>query len=165
MEKLSAGKMLFDMQKIELSKMLKIASESNLAAGIERMISISVDNPHPEITVSIDQNRFLQVMSNLISNAIKYSPNHGNVSIQVNRREHLIRVSVIDQGPGIPPEFQDRLFQKFVQADSSDTRKQGGTGLGLAISRELMEAMHGSLDFERDRHGGANFFLELPTKV
>nr|WP_314862188.1 GAF domain-containing protein [uncultured Undibacterium sp.] len=165
MEKLSAGKMLFDMQRIELSKMLKIASESNLAAGIERMISISVDNPHPEITVSIDQNRFLQVMSNLISNAIKYSPNHGNVSIQVNRREHLIRVSVIDQGSGIPPEFQDRLFQKFVQADSSDTRKQGGTGLGLAISRELMEAMHGSLDFERDRHGGANFFLELPTKV
>nr|WP_315486726.1 GAF domain-containing protein [uncultured Undibacterium sp.] len=165
MEKLSAGKMLFDMQKIELSKMLVIASESNLAAGIERMISISVDNPHPEIMVTIDQNRFLQVMSNLISNAIKYSPNHGNVSIQVSRREHLIRVSVIDQGPGIPPEFQDRLFQKFVQADSSDTRKQGGTGLGLAISKELMEAMYGSLDFERDRHGGANFFLELPTKV
>ncbi|MFZ6798480.1 GAF domain-containing protein [Undibacterium sp. Di24W] len=161
MEKLSAGKMHFNMQKVELNKVLKLACESNLAAGIERMISITVDNPHPEIIVTIDQNRFLQVMSNLISNAIKYSPNHGNVSIQVSWREHLIRVSVIDQGPGVPPEFQNSLFQKFVQADSSDTRKQGGTGLGLAISRELMEAMHGSLDFERDRQGGANFYLEL----
>jgi PAS domain S-box-containing protein len=165
MEKLSAGKMQFNMQKVELGKVLKIASEINLAAGIERMISINVDNPHPEVMVSIDQNRFLQVMSNLISNAIKYSPNHGNVSIQVSWRDQLIRVSVIDQGPGVPPEFQDSLFQKFVQADSSDTRKQGGTGLGLAISRELMEAMHGSLDFERDRQGGANFFLELPLNA
>lgn len=161
MEKLSAGKMQFHMQKVELSSVLRIASESNLAAGIERMISITIANSHPELMVTIDQNRFLQVMSNLISNAIKYSPNHGNVSIEVSQRERFIRVSVIDQGPGVPTEFQDSLFQKFVQADSSDSRKEGGTGLGLAISRELMEAMHGSLDFERDRRGGANFFLEL----
>ncbi len=174
MEKLSAGKMQFHMQRVELGNTLRIASESNLAAGIERMISITTDNPYQELMVTIDQNRFLQVMSNLISNAIKYSPNHGNVSIQVqlidkqqNAKLHVqqVRVSVIDQGPGVPPEFQDSLFQKFVQADSSDTRKLGGTGLGLAISRELMEAMNGSLDFERDRRGGANFFLELPVSA
>jgi PAS domain S-box-containing protein len=161
MEKLSAGKMTFNLQKIELANVLRIASESNLAAGIERMISITIDNSCKDAIVIIDQNRFLQVMSNLISNAIKYSPNHGNVSIQVNQHDKKVRVSVIDQGSGIPPEFESQLFQKFVQADSSDTRKLGGTGLGLAISRELMEAMNGSLNFESGRASGANFYLEL----
>ena len=163
MEKLSAGKMQFNMQAIELKSVLGLAAESNLAAGIERMISITIDNPHQDLKVLVDQHRFLQVMSNLISNAIKYSPNHGNVSIQVGHHGDKVRICVIDQGPGVPAEFQDRLFQKFVQADSSDTRKQGGTGLGLAISRELMEAMQGHLDFERDRQTGANFYLELTT--
>jgi signal transduction histidine kinase len=133
-----------------------------MAAGIERMISIAIENPYPELTVSIDAQRFLQVLSNLLSNAIKYSPNHGHIQITVQLIDDQVRIGVKDQGPGIPAEFQSRIFHKFAQADSSDTRQRGGTGLGLAISKELIEAMHGKLHFNSIYGEGACFYVDLP---
>lgn len=162
MEKISAGQLQFQIERLALAPILQTALESNAAAGIERMISFAIDNPYPEIQVAIDVQRFLQVLSNLLSNAIKYSPNHGHIQITVSKETHGIRITVKDQGPGIPLEFQSRIFQKFAQADSSDTRQRGGTGLGLAISKELTEAMHGSLHFQSTYGEGASFFIDLP---
>ncbi|MBK8971196.1 MAG: hypothetical protein IPM37_07420 [Hahellaceae bacterium] len=71
-----------------------------------------------------------------MSNAIKYSPSDGEVHLIAGVMDNKVRLSVIDQGPGIPESFRDKVFQQFAQADSSDTRQKGGTGLGLAISRE-----------------------------
>lgn len=165
MEKASAGQLQFQMESLSLAPILQTALESNMASGIERMISIAIENPYPELTVTIDLQRFLQVLSNLLSNAIKYSPNHGHIQMTVNMVDDKVRIAVKDQGPGIPAEFQSRIFHKFAQADSSDTRERGGTGLGLAISKELIEAMHGKLHFSSTYGEGASFYVDLPTTI
>jgi PAS domain S-box-containing protein len=163
MEKILAGKLKFNIERLPLAPLLKLAVDSNMGAGIERMISISIDNPHQDIHIAVDTQRMLQVLSNVISNAIKYSPNHGHIQLTVRQDQTRVRITIIDQGPGIPAEFQSRIFQKFAQADSSDTRQRGGTGLGLAISKELIEAMHGNLSFSSVYGQGASFFVDLPV--
>uniref|UniRef100_UPI00375295F2 sensor histidine kinase n=1 Tax=Undibacterium sp. TaxID=1914977 RepID=UPI00375295F2 len=162
MEKVSAGELQFKIETLSLAPILQAALESNMATGIERMISMAIDNPYPALAIAIDAQRLLQVLSNLLSNAIKYSPNHGHIQITVQMIDDKVRIAVKDQGPGIPAEFQSRMFHKFAQADSSDTRQRGGTGLGLAISKELIEAMQGKLHFSSIYGEGACFYVDLP---
>jgi len=111
----------------------------------------------------VDALRLQQVLANLLSNAAKFSPSGGMVAVRASLRGEQVRVAVIDRGPGIPAAFRDRIFQKFSQADASDTRQKGGSGLGLAISRELMGHMRGSLGFESVEGEGATFYFELPV--
>lgn len=80
----------------------------------------------------------------------------------MRRAGDAVRVEVTDHGEGVPTAFRDRIFQKFSQADSSDTRQKGGTGLGLAISKELIEGMHGVVGFKSEEGKGACFYFELP---
>ncbi|MBR7801230.1 ATP-binding protein [Undibacterium fentianense] len=163
MEKLSAGQLQIKAERLLLGPIVETAVEGNIAAGIERMISNAIKDTAPNTYVMVDPQRLLQILSNLLSNATKYSPNHGHIQIQITRIENWVRVSVTDQGPGIPLEFQSRIFQKFAQADSSDTRQRGGTGLGLAISKELVESMHGKLHFESLLGHGTSFYVDLPV--
>jgi signal transduction histidine kinase len=102
-------------------------------------------------------------MSNLLSNAAKYSPSGGTVLVWSERRGDVLRVNVRDQGPGIPEEFRTRIFEKFSQADSSATRQKGGTGLGLHIARRFIEHMHGHIGFESEPGAGSTFWVELPA--
>ena len=112
--------------------------------------------------VRIDASRLTQVLSNFLSNAIKFSPANERVDVAARLHEGDLRIEVRDRGPGVPAEFRDRIFQKFSQADSSDTRKLGGTGLGLAISKELVERMGGKIGFESEKGAGALFFCTFP---
>ncbi|MEQ1659421.1 MAG: ATP-binding protein, partial [Hylemonella sp.] len=111
----------------------------------------------------VDPARLQQVLSNYLSNAAKFSPQGSQVDVAVRQQGDTVRVEVRDRGPGIPEEFKQRIFQKFSQADSSDTRQKGGTGLGLAISKELMEQMGGRVGFESQPGRGACFHCELPV--
>ncbi|MCQ3971338.1 sensor histidine kinase, partial [Klebsiella pneumoniae] len=106
--------------------------------------------PAPDVQLMADDDRLQQVLANLISNAVKFSPQGGTVTLGSERRDDWVRISVRDQGPGIAAEFHTRIFQKFSQADSSDSRQKEGTGLGLAISKELIEHMHGRIDFDSE---------------
>nr|WP_329605192.1 PAS domain S-box protein [Undibacterium hunanense] len=162
MEKLSAGKMVFHFQTVPLSDVLVQAIESNQTFGAQRQVSLRLAHPVPAVNISVDIQRFMQVLSNLLSNAIKYSPENGMVDITTIASERRVRINVIDHGAGVPNEFRDRIFQKFAQADSSDTRQNGGTGLGLAITRELVERMDGNIGFESRPGRGAKFYIDLP---
>ena len=83
-------------------------------------------------------------------------------SVRAHMTGERVRVEVHDHGSGIPPEFRERIFQKFAQADSSDTRERGGTGLGLAITRELVQRMNGQIGFDSEPGQGTCFYVELP---
>ncbi len=112
--------------------------------------------------VVVDSLRLVQVLSNLLSNAAKFSPEGADVRIDIEAAEGTVRISVADNGPGIEPAFQARIFQKFSQADGSDARSRGGSGLGLAISKELMERMNGTIGFESEPGSGSVFHVTLP---
>lgn len=118
-----------------------------------------------EVRIFGDENRLIQVLTNLLSNAIKYSSTGGQVRVSVREEEQAIRVSVSDDGPGVPLEYQPHVFEKFSQADASDTRQQGGTGLGLAISKEIVERHGGRIGFESTPGQGATFHFDLPLAV
>ena len=162
-DKLAAGQLPLDMQPLRLSALLEAAIEENAGYAAQHEIRWIYDNPCPQAWVRVDATRFRQVLDNLLSNAVKFSPAGSAVSIAVHSDEHerTWRVSVTDQGDGIPPAFQPRVFDRFTQADGSSSRKTGGTGLGLAIARGLIEGMGGRIDFVSSPQGTC-FTLHIP---
>jgi len=164
MEKLASGKMHFDMQAQPLMPLLEQALEANQAYGAERQVTLDLTGRMPGVMVSVDGQRIMQVLSNLLSNAVKYSPEKGSVEVAASLQEKMVRVTITDHGPGIPVAFRDRIFQKFAQADASDSRQKSGTGLGLAITRELIERMGGQIGFDSVENKGTSFFFDLPIQ-
>ncbi|WP_110686555.1 GAF domain-containing hybrid sensor histidine kinase/response regulator [Salinicola aestuarinus] len=162
MEKLAAGKMAFEMEAQPLMPLIDLAVESNQGYADQYQVHYAVTQRVEDAWVSIDAMRLQQVLSNLLSNAAKFSPPNMQVEVRVEPLGDCVRVSIVDHGPGIPEAFHERIFQKFSQADASTTRKQGGTGLGLSITRELIERMRGSINFFSKEGHGACFFFELP---
>lgn len=162
MDKLAAGKVDFNMQSLPIMPLIEQAIAENKDYAASRHVGIALLGTSAEIRVSLDSHRFLQVMANLISNALKFSPDDAVVDITVVAQAQTLRISVIDCGTGIPAVFHSRIFQKFTQADSSDTRKKGGTGLGLAISKELVERMGGNIGFDSTEGQGCIFYVEFP---
>jgi signal transduction histidine kinase len=101
-------------------------------------------------------------VTNLISNAIKFSPRGEEVVATVEKGADVVRIAVRDHGAGIPKEFRARVFEKFSQAEMSNVRAKGGTGLGLSIARQIVHRMGGEIGFVDAPGGGTNFFVELP---
>jgi len=164
-EKIAAGKMKFVFKEQELMPLLEQAIESNRAFGAPFGVRFETGETVPGAKVEIDADRMIQVITNLLSNAAKFSPKGDVVTISVRRVEGRLRIAVTDRGPGIPAEFRDRMFQKFSQADSSDRRAQGGTGLGLSISKAIVEKHNGMLSFVSEVGKGTTFFVDLPEKA
>lgn len=163
MEKLVTGNMHFDMHVQPLKPLLEQAIEANRAYGSARQVSLEAAGALADALVRVDAGRLQQVLSNLLSNAIKFSPDGGVVTLSSCVEGGYVKVRVQDQGPGIPQQFRSRIFKKFSQADSSDSRQKGGTGLGLAISKELIERMNGKIGFDSKEGEGACFHFELPV--
>ncbi|MCW8155805.1 PAS domain S-box protein [Stutzerimonas stutzeri] len=161
MDKLHAGKMRFDLLRQPLQPQLELALRSNRSYAEQHGVVLQLGTC-PAATVNIDAMRLQQVLSNLLSNAAKFSPAGERVDLSATLSDGWVRVSVRDRGPGISADFRERVFQKFAQADSSDSRQQGGTGLGLAISKELIERMGGRIGFDSEPGHGACFWFELP---
>jgi PAS domain S-box-containing protein len=113
--------------------------------------------------VAADPDKLRQVLTNLVDNAVKYSPDGGRVVIAVYEAGNRIRFRIEDEGLGIPPAEQSRIFEKFFRLDPNLTRGVGGTGLGLYICRELVHRMHGRIWVSSDGRQGSNFFVELPV--
>jgi len=161
MEKLEAGKMEMRFDKVNIVEVLEEAAEANKAYADRLGVKIVLKKPRRPIYVNADYDRLMQVMANLLSNAAKFSNKGGKVEISTKVSKGKVRVSVKDQGSGIPEAAQATIFDKFTQVDSSDNRQKGGTGLGLSITRLMIEAHGGKIDFVSKEGEGTTFFFEL----
>jgi two-component system phosphate regulon sensor histidine kinase PhoR len=119
-----------------------------------------------------DAQRLERVLFNLLDNAIKFTPQHGQVTVTVSDRDSEVLVCVTDSGPGIPPSERERIFERFYQVDSTTTREYSGTGLGLAICKHIIEAHHGRIWFEEpaepmtnNGHPGSRFCFTIPRDL
>ncbi|HJV87657.1 MAG TPA: PAS domain S-box protein [Noviherbaspirillum sp.] len=161
-EKIESGNMRFEIVQQPVLPLVKQALDAMQDYAAQYRVSFRLHNDAHDLHVAMDADRMAQVVINLLSNAVKFSPPGGCVQVRLARLPSCMRLSVIDQGPGIAPDFHERIFQKFAQADSSDSRQKGGTGLGLSISRAIVERHHGRIDFNSAPGGGTEFHVELP---
>ena len=161
-EKIESGKLTLFAEPLPLDMQLREAVKLNQAFAERFSVKLVLSPDLPKVVVNGDVKRILQVMTNLISNAAKFSPAGETVSIEMHDLGNDVRVAVNDRGSGIPENFRNRIFARFAQADSTDTRQKGGTGLGLAICKRLIELMGGHIGFTDREGGGTMFFFELP---
>lgn len=164
-EKIEAGKMTYSPHPIGLRTLLEQAVADNMGYAAEHGVFFEIRGTIPDLSVNVDRDRIMQVLANLLSNAAKFSPSGGTVVVSALASDKTVRVSVADSGPGIPLEFQNRIFGKFAQADSSDTRQKGGTGLGLSIAKAIVEMHGGTIGFSTQAGDGTDFFFDLPVWV
>ena len=160
-EKIEAGKMEFNIELCNLIPVLEQAVEANSDFARQYSIDVEFECSMPEVKVKVDKSRTIQVLTNLFSNAVKFSRPNSQVKIAVLKQENKVRVLVTNYAYKIPEEFHDRIFQKFAQADSSNTRQKGGTGLGLNISKAIIERMGGQIDFSSNDKE-TTFYFDLP---
>jgi PAS domain S-box-containing protein len=128
-------------------------------------IELELQAPETTPLIAADPDKARQVLTNLVDNAVKYSPDGGRVLVEITVDGPVLRFAVSDQGLGVPPTEHRRIFEKFYRLDPDLTRGVGGTGLGLYISRELLERMGGRIWVESSGSGGSKFMAELPVAV
>ncbi len=161
-KKIEAGKLELKLEKIDAATLVERAVAS--MEGLARASNIQlIQDTTFSATVKVDLDRIIQVLINLISNAIKFSSDGGCVIVGLHLQpDAQLRFSVADQGSGIPVHLQSRLFQRFQQVDSSDTRPKEGTGLGLALSKAIVEEHKGLIGVYSSTSTGSTFWFDLP---
>jgi signal transduction histidine kinase len=139
----------------------QVMSEIEVARA-DRDVALSSDLPENLPAIEADPERVHQVIFNLVDNAVRFTPEGGEVRIEARRHDGTVEVSVADTGVGIPPEALPRLFERFYRVDSSRARGDGGTGIGLAIARSVVEAHGGTIRAESAPGHGSIFTFDLP---
>lgn len=163
-EKIAAGKMEYRLETVEICRLVCDIVERQQSFAEKYGVEFEQHFDVPEIYVNLDQDRFNQALVNLLSNAAKFSDEGDRIEIRVSRNsagEALISVS--DNGQGIPEAFHSKVFEKFAQADGSETRMTGGSGLGLNITKKIIEAFDGTVEFESEEGVGSTFTFTLPV--
>jgi PAS domain S-box-containing protein len=160
--RLESGRMMIAIERCDAAAItaeIANAARARLPEGLE----LKVTTPSALPPVAADPDKLRQILSNLLDNAVKYSPDGGRIELEAARSGGRLRFRVADEGLGIPPAEQDRIFEKFFRLDPNLTRGVGGTGLGLYISRELVLRMNGRMWVVSDGRSGSSFFVELPV--
>jgi len=167
LSKIDANKMEYAMKPINLEAVVVSAVESNqfYADKFGITIKMQIGDDADGYFVQADPNRIAQIMDNLLSNAAKFSPKDGEIIVSLSIQRGNVHLIIKDFGSGIPDRAQATIFDKFTQADSSDTRSKGGTGLGLAIVKMIVEAHKGTVWFDSAEDRGTEFFVDLPRLV
>ena len=162
-EKIESGRVSLMPEPIDLESLLGESIRLNQGFADRFQVRLVLQEEPLNVMVRGDRKRLMQVMTNFLSNAAKFSPPNSAVDVGLRLGGEMVRVTVGDRGPGIPEAFRGRIFGRFAQADSADSRIKGGTGLGLAISKRLIEMMQGRVGFEDREGGGTTFYFDLPV--
>jgi two-component system OmpR family sensor kinase/two-component system sensor histidine kinase BaeS len=134
--------------------------ESRIAA---QKVDLSVDTPDPSLELEADYDRLLQVLGNLLTNALHHTPENGRITLHGENIEDGVRITVEDTGAGIPAEDRPYIFDRFWRGDKSRARTEGSSGLGLAITKQLVLAHGGTITAESEVGKGTTFIIELPV--
>lgn len=161
-QKMESGKMEFLFTNFHLQDLFDKVFEVNQMYALNNHVTLKMPENLPDCIILGDEERLLQVMTNFITNAIKNSPIHSEISFEVFQHDEVVRIGIKDQGSGIPKEYQSLLFEKFSQIPSSKHNKMG-TGLGLSICKAIVEKHKGKIGFDTGSEG-STFWFELPTK-
>ncbi|MGC9385625.1 MAG: ATP-binding protein [Hydrogenovibrio sp.] len=164
--KIESGKLEYD--PVQFDPRVEFNSTADLfrARCSEKNISFNVElSPDLPCAIESDILRIKQVLTNLLSNAVKFTEPGKNVSLKIDYQNGYLHGTVEDQGIGMSPDAQQRIFEAFSQAETATTRKYGGTGLGLAISSKLVEMLGGKLQLSSQLGHGSRFFFQIPVKV
>jgi signal transduction histidine kinase len=158
-----AGELSLDLSMQDPLPLLKrtLAAHEPQAASQSVTLIFQADDAIPQIR--IDPDRFRQILSNLLANALQHTPEEGEISVSISTREHQISISIADTGPGIPEEELDRIFERFYRRDPSRSRTTGGSGLGLSIAKSLVERQEGHITVKSKPGEGATFTIEFPV--
>ena len=161
-----SGKLRINTQPVDVLLVIHAAIDAVRPAAEAKQIDIRTHVEAPDSIVRADMERLQQVFWNLLANAVKFTPPGGVVDVYLERHDSLAEIRIEDSGPGIPPEFLPRIFERFSQADGSSTRKHGGLGLGLAIVRHLIELHGGTVSAGNGSNGGgARLTVRLPALI
>jgi PAS domain S-box-containing protein len=167
MSKIEAGEMAFHMELVDVMSVARMSVDVNAPFAAQCNSVIRLDEPagevpHGPVYVTADAGRLGQVLTNLLSNAAKFSRQDTEITVTVTVLPSRVRISVRDVGEGIPEAARERVFDKFMQLDGSSTRAHGGAGLGLAISKAIVQRLGGTIAFESEVGEGTTFHVELP---
>ena len=162
LQKIEAGEISYRFKAIDVKDLIDEAVEANKGFADKMDITLFADIDGKDgAPVRGDERRLMQVMSNMISNALKFSHAGGKVTVGFERIGDKIRIQVSDQGVGIPENSREKVFGKFTQVDSTDQRAFGGTGLGMNISKKIIEQHDGQIDYVSELGVGTTFFIDL----
>jgi PAS domain S-box-containing protein len=162
-EKMESGQAKFNNVPLELGALVAQAVESTRGYADRFGVGMQIVPENVAAKVNSDSDRLIQVLTNLLSNAIKFSPRGEMVTVTISPGELRHRITISDRGLGIPEAFRERIFEKFAQADASDSRQKGGSGLGLAIVREIVSRLGGGVSFDSKAYQGTDFHVDLPA--
>lgn len=158
-----SGKQIIEKEEFDINELVKIVAGEFSAVAENKNIKIITEQSSESISVLADQSMIIQLLLNLIDNAIKYTPKGGEVKIITEKNDGNLIIKIKDTGRGIPEEDQDNIFERFYRVDKSRSRKKGGTGLGLAICEWIVESHEGSINFESSAGIGTTFIIKLPV--
>jgi two-component system OmpR family sensor kinase/two-component system sensor histidine kinase BaeS len=157
-----AGQLKLERSPTDLVVLARAVVERATISAQAKGVSLAVDAPDSLPLITVDPDRVMQVLQNLIANALQYTPKGGRVTVSLRMVHDSLEVSVADTGAGIATEDLPHVFDRFYRADKSRARVSGGSGLGLAIVKQLVEAHHGSIQVESEAGRGSRFVFTLP---
>jgi signal transduction histidine kinase len=161
-ERVQSGGPLFEFKQVALRPLIEDVIEANRGFAEGYGVKIKLAACATDADARVDPDRLTQAITNLLSNAIRFSPPGQEVTVSIEKAVGSVWISVRDHGPGIPDDFKPRIFERFAQADATDTRQKGGTGLGLSIVKQVVERLGGEVGFGDAPGGGAIFYIALP---
>lgn len=162
LEKLESGQLEMHFSPTQLSSVVERAAETVRPLCYEH--NIKLDTGSTNALIIADGDRLVQVVVNLISNAVKFSPDGSTIKVAIREEPNWVEVRITDQGRGVPERFRQAIFERFQQVEASDSREKGGTGLGLAICKTIVERHHGTIGVEGAEKGGSTFWFRIPLQ-